>query len=44
MLALWALYKRENKRREAAQAGGALADAPGADLTDRENPNFRYTI
>lgn len=43
MCLLWWMYVRENKRRDRLQSPMA-APAPGEDLTDRENPNFRYTI
>jgi len=44
MMLIWFLYVRENKRRDKLQNGEIKSIAPGADLTDRENLNFRYTI
>lgn len=41
------LYKRENAKRDKAAAEGRVEDMTGRefdDLTDRENPAFRYTL
>lgn len=49
IVTLWTLLSRENRRRDklqAAMAGGLegrdLDSTAFADLTDRENLNFRY--
>jgi hypothetical protein len=41
------MYKRENAKRDKAAAEGRAEDMTGRefdDLTDRENPAFRYTL
>ncbi|GMK56142.1 hypothetical protein CspeluHIS016_0211980 [Cutaneotrichosporon spelunceum] len=46
MIAIWAIYKRENRRRDQLELeqGVSSLNTLDKDLTDRENPSFRYTI
>lgn len=46
MLAIWYVYRRENRRRDRLEReqGPSSLDTLDRDLTDRENLNFRYTI
>ncbi|SCU86084.1 LAMI_0D00342g1_1 [Lachancea mirantina] len=47
LLALYIINIRENKRRDKLQAAGQVAEIENmefADLTDFENPYFRYTL
>lgn len=44
---VWMIYKSRNKALQARLDAGDLphvTDDFGKDLTDRENPQFRYTI
>lgn len=45
-IVLWIIYARRNKAAQAKLNSGQvhLEDDIGKDLTDRENPHFRYTI
>jgi ACS family allantoate permease-like MFS transporter len=44
--ALWYIYARRNRERQAALEAGSVPPEEdiGKDLTDMENPHFRYTI
>lgn len=49
MIIIWILYERENKRRDRESTDAKIAfeqieNHEFADLTDKENPLFRYTI
>ena len=47
MILLWIYYIRENRRRDALESAlefEMIENHEFADLTDRENPLFRYTI
>lgn len=44
LLLLWAVYHRANKARDAKEVEGEYENMEFADLTDKQNPLFRYTI